>query len=230
MENTISMGRPSHPSSMRSLLLPFTGFALVAIAVAVIVIGNSSPVPASRAAATGSKRESVALVPSHTSISLSAGEKSTSPASFVSRNRREKSHVTPVTRSSPTTPSVPTRTATTEEIHAALRASGSTQLSALRPVDFPAAQAAPDPAALVAVDPDAPGNRLTTSEHSIIVESYQPVPAGNELNVLITPTGETPSVHANGGFTREEEQFRAKWGWAAYDQVKRTAKFSTETR
>ena len=219
------MGRPSHPSSMRSLLLPITGFALVAIAVAVIVIGNSSPVPASRAAATGSKRESVALVPSHTSISLSAGEKSTSPASFVSRNRREKSHVTPVTRSSPTTPSVPTRTATTEEIHAASGASG--QLSALRPVDFPAAQAAPDPAA---VDPDAPGNRLTTSEHSIIVESYQPVPAGNELNVLITPTGETPSVHANGGFTREEEQFRAKWGWAAYDQVKRTAKFSTETR
>ena len=216
---------------MRSLLLPITGFAFLAIAVAATVIGNASPAPAPVRAASKSNRESVGSAPTLSSFSRPAGEESISRDSLVSRNRREKSHTAASPRRSSATPVASAATAPIEEIHAALRASGPTTRSALRPIDFPAAHTAmPDSARLVTMNPETPGNRLTTSDHSITVESYQPVPAGNELNILITPSGETPSVHLNGGFTPEEEQFRTKWGWAAYDQVQRTAKFSTETR
>jgi hypothetical protein len=90
----------------------------------------------------------------------------------------------------------------------------------------------------------APGNYVISNGQRVAVESTGPSPEGNpnkQLNVVITPepsaseapaSGKVPMANstlpdsgasANELFTHDQELFRAKWGWAAYDQARRTA-------
>ena len=218
---------------MRFTLLPITGFAVLAIATAAIVIGinGTSPVHGG-----SSKRESIVSAASPSAASHTGGsnvEENALPAdSFVSRQRRSRSLESSVTHRPSEPRAVDSQPASPEAILAALRAAGPTTLSALRPIDFPSA-ATPSAGSsdLITVNPDAPGNRLTTDEQTITVEAYQPVPAGNELTIHITPSSQGARSDFRSGFTHEEEQFRAKWGWAAFDQTQRIAKSaSSETR
>jgi hypothetical protein len=85
----------------------------------------------------------------------------------------------------------------------------------------------------------------------VLVEAYTPLPGSPApaLHIVITPstentpgiTGLPPESNSNPspipknrpaarntsahhpGFTHEEELFRTKWGWAAYDAVRRAA-------
>lgn len=65
----------------------------------------------------------------------------------------------------------------------------------------------------------------------IEVHGYDTPENGGDLLISVTPEPNTSSPRTsitNRGFTLEEELFRAKWGWVAYDQVKRVASESIE--
>jgi hypothetical protein len=81
-----------------------------------------------------------------------------------------------------------------------------------------------------------PGATLFFSGREAVIAATKPVPdAGNpSLSININPAIETPVATQpeetasyqrrpvmHRGFTYEEEIFRTKWGWAAYDQVQK---------
>ncbi len=93
----------------------------------------------------------------------------------------------------------------------------------------------------LAVDPTAPGNQLPVEDGLITVEAYRN-PHGEalpELEITFSPiapdspaetTGSPPSTPATAttisdvrgaGLTYEQELFRTKWGWAAFEQTQR---------
>lgn len=90
-----------------------------------------------------------------------------------------------------------------------------------------------------AVNPALPGNFLVVSGQRVAIQQR----VGGEsaaLDVVITPVVGTSasaqeeseliqnqSGRASAGFTREQEQFRAKWGWAAYNAASRAATWSS---
>jgi hypothetical protein len=84
-------------------------------------------------------------------------------------------------------------------------------------------------------DPDSPGNFLTFAGRRVAVESWSPHPAGPSLDLLITAGGEPAAAvfslttaraerNSRPGLTYEQELFRTKWGWAAFEQVQRAAR------
>jgi hypothetical protein len=89
---------------------------------------------------------------------------------------------------------------------------------------------APQPAARVEIDSTQPGNQMNFHGKAISVAETLPDDAGNgrELAVDITPTQKTTAEKSNDmpeppALPMDEEQFRAKWGWATTDQVKAAA-------
>ncbi len=82
-------------------------------------------------------------------------------------------------------------------------------------------------------DPRSGGVLLTVGRQLVQVEAFarQPAASAPALQVAITPLPEDsaapaarrPSRPASHGLTHEEELFRTKWGWAAYDAVRRAA-------
>lgn len=92
------------------------------------------------------------------------------------------------------------------------------------------------------VNPKLPGNSLSSGKTVAEIKGYQPSPGavGVGLSLDITDANETapsdpavkpevladrsierPAQDEHVGLTYEEELFRTKWGWAAYDQVRR---------
>jgi len=98
---------------------------------------------------------------------------------------------------------------------------------------------------VVKVDPSAPGNSLTSNGQRLMVDAYASTAEGSELelDVVIEPDasstvlehseGEVPNERearrgmvATGGLTYEEELFRTKWGWAAFNKIQQAARGS----
>lgn len=79
--------------------------------------------------------------------------------------------------------------------------------------------------AAIPLDPSLAGNSLTTSGQQVAVESVQQTPDGTNLDLAISPAGETPANARQNGrpFTLQQELFRAKWGWENYDLAMRAA-------
>ncbi len=78
------------------------------------------------------------------------------------------------------------------------------------------------------VNPDAPGNFMTSNGQKVAVEAAEPLPDGSTaMDIVVTPgdflTKETDLSIGQRGFTPEEERFRTKWGWAAFDKAKKLA-------
>jgi len=202
---------------MRFSLLPTLGFSLLAMA-AVVVFVTSGP--------SGGRGESLAGRRSSDQTSRESfrvtDEGNQQPSDFVSRSRREKKEQGLVERNHTATPN---RVADRQTILAAL-ASSPTTLSAMRPLM--GHTVSPSKVALSSLSlptaTETPGNTLSTEGFLVSVESYQSTPEGEELQVHLSPSQTAAS--SGGGFTLEEEQFRTKWGWAAFDQVQRTAKYA----
>ncbi len=64
------------------------------------------------------------------------------------------------------------------------------------------------------------------------VEGYTTDERGIELDIVLETAPEVPAPRRTdsvdprkpmGGFTYEEELFRLKWGWAAFDKARRVA-------
>lgn len=99
----------------------------------------------------------------------------------------------------------------------------------------------------IVTDPSAPGSRLSSGDLVVSVNAAKPVQgsSGVTLSVVVTDMPadqsalvDTPAVEdvqsadgdsqpvagrfaGIGGFTYEQQLFRTKWGWAAYDQVQK---------
>jgi len=94
-----------------------------------------------------------------------------------------------------------------------------------------------DPSQPAAVHPASPGATLLVQNQQVTVDGYLPLPksTGSALSVEITPvpneptSSDTTNISAanprkrSAGLTYEEQLFRARWGWAAYDSVRRAA-------
>lgn len=86
---------------------------------------------------------------------------------------------------------------------------------------------------VTAVDPALAGNFLVVNGQRVAIQqSLTSVGAGGTaLDVVITPEAEAVVQNESDavqsptgrGFTYEEELFRSKWGWAAYDAASRAA-------
>lgn len=75
------------------------------------------------------------------------------------------------------------------------------------------------------LDPAQPGNQLHFQGKLISIAETIPSPQGNDLaaDILPAPAAAHGSAPTASGLSAEEELFRAKWGWAATDQVKKAA-------
>lgn len=199
---------------MRFSLLPTLGFSLLAVAVIVVVVTGGS---------SDGRGESLAERRPSTQSFRATTYDNKQPSGFISRSRRERQgHGVVIARKD----AIITPAADQKVILSAL-ASSPTTLSAMRPVGhqaFPLKVALPPVSVSTATD--APGNTLLTEDYLVSVKSYRSTPEGNELTVHLTPSQTTSAVTFGSGFTLEEEQFRTKWGWAAFDQVQRTAKYA----
>lgn len=89
------------------------------------------------------------------------------------------------------------------------------------------------------------GNALSFAGKRAEILQYQPSPGslGVGLSVCISPeskvesavlpvdrpipTNDGPHLIENTGFTYEQELFRTKWGWAAYDQIQKVLREET---
>ncbi|MDB6007305.1 MAG: hypothetical protein JWR15_4292 [Prosthecobacter sp.] len=100
---------------------------------------------------------------------------------------------------------------------------------------------------VMVVDPDLPGNFLVANGLRVAIQ--QKVTGSNgsgvALDVVITPVvdtvGTSPSAQDGSdvaqnqtgrgrtGFTYEQELFRSKWGWAAYNAANRGARWNLQT-
>lgn len=102
-------------------------------------------------------------------------------------------------------------------------------------------------------DPSAPGSSLSLDNQTAIVTASQPVPGsrGVALGVVVEDTppnpvvvpdfspapGQEPAdapdlptpgpVARRSGFSHQQELFRTRWGWAAYDQVQKILREET---
>ncbi len=89
------------------------------------------------------------------------------------------------------------------------------------PAVLSSAAAAPVPA-----NPADKGNHFTAHGQRIEVTASEPSADGPILHIQLTETSRTSSAHPSDqrlGFTLEEELFRTKWGWEAFDRVQRAA-------
>ena len=71
------------------------------------------------------------------------------------------------------------------------------------------------------------GDTLTVDQQIVTVQAYERTPAGNALDIGVSPAAASNRPIAAGGFTLEEEQFRTKWGWVAFDQVQRAVRYTS---
>lgn len=87
-------------------------------------------------------------------------------------------------------------------------------------------------AAISPVEITSPGAILHVIGQPVVVEAYQPMSGGTgpALSVVVSdPASSTSPVFPdpaeahvrNFGFTREEQLFRTRWGWAAYEATRR---------
>ena len=76
----------------------------------------------------------------------------------------------------------------------------------------------------ISVDPASPGNQLTAHGQLVQVTAKEPAPEGDALHVLITPSNQQNPSSALSGFTLEEELFRTRWGWEAFDRIQKAAR------
>lgn len=102
-------------------------------------------------------------------------------------------------------------------------------------------------------DPSAPGSSLSLDSQTAVVTAAQPVPGsrGVALGIVVEdmppdavavpdfspvpgqePAGTTDlstpgPIARRSGFTHQQELFRTKWGWAAYDQVQKILREET---
>lgn len=87
--------------------------------------------------------------------------------------------------------------------------------------------AATIPSGLIATDPAGSGNQFTAHGQLVEVTASETSPAGPVLHIQLKDTAAaSPSSPSQGNrvaFTLEEELFRAKWGWEAFDRVQRAA-------
>ncbi len=101
--------------------------------------------------------------------------------------------------------------------------SGSPDLSS-SPVTVPSAADSPVP---VPANPADAGNHFTAHGQLVEVTASEPSPAGPILHIQLTEAASRPSsAHSSSprlGFSLEEELFRTRWGWEAYDRVQRAA-------
>ncbi len=89
------------------------------------------------------------------------------------------------------------------------------------------------------IDPTQPGNSFAESGVRVAVEGQQQGGEAAALDITLSldaeaadqetteaaaPRISSHNPYRRGGFTREEELFRAKWGWAAFDRVQRELK------
>jgi hypothetical protein len=89
------------------------------------------------------------------------------------------------------------------------------------PAVLPSAAVAPVPA-----DPADSGNHFIAHGQLVEVTASEPSPAGPILHIQIKDTSLSSSAHPTDprlGFSLEEEHFRTKWGWEAFDRVQRAA-------
>lgn len=101
------------------------------------------------------------------------------------------------------------------------------------PVTIPnvsVAPAAPVPLQAPSTGPSdsaAPGDSFAQNGQRITVEETETLPDGEEvLNVSVTDDeGPRTAFSSKTGFTREQELFRTKWGWEAFDQAGRNAAY-----
>ena len=71
---------------------------------------------------------------------------------------------------------------------------------------------------------------LLPARASIIFVLPAPVPTFVTTSSAVVPAVSTtaePHIVATAGFTYEQELFRTKWGWAAYDQVQKVLREET---
>jgi len=91
------------------------------------------------------------------------------------------------------------------------------------------------------VNPVSPGNALVSNGQRVSIQQVLTGVGGRgtALDVIITPAGDTPHYSASAqsgadvvqnhasrsraGLTYEQELFRTKWGWAAYNAANRAA-------
>ncbi|MCK9588463.1 MAG: hypothetical protein WC076_04945 [Terrimicrobiaceae bacterium] len=82
---------------------------------------------------------------------------------------------------------------------------------------------------ITAVNPDAPGNAISSEGQTVAVEGTELLDDGSTaLDLAVSPADTTMlDAKAEGkwprGFTHEEQLFRAKWGWSAFDQAQKIA-------
>ena len=202
---------------MRFSLLAPLGFLLLAVAVVVAFVTSGSP---------DGHGESLAerRIQSSRESFLTTNEGNQQSSDFVSRSRRERKEQGLMVQQH-TTSAAPV--ANRQTILAALKSSPTT-LAAMRPMmrSNVSSPRVTSPSFSVPTKSEAPGNTLLTEGFFVSVESYRSTPEGNELQVHLSPSQAASSVSFGGGFTLEEEQFRTKWGWAAFDQVQQNAKYA----
>ncbi|MEI6323239.1 MAG: hypothetical protein WCP60_09075 [bacterium] len=76
------------------------------------------------------------------------------------------------------------------------------------------------------LDPSAPGNSITADGNLVSVDGVQQSSSSSDLSLAVSPgsgSSTKTSGHTRSG-PSEDELFRGKWGWAAYDLAKRIAK------
>jgi hypothetical protein len=74
------------------------------------------------------------------------------------------------------------------------------------------------------VNPNAPGNSISSSGQTVAVEGAELLEDGSTaLDLAVTPSASPSGTRVRRGFTYEEELFRTKWGWAAYAEAQKVA-------
>lgn len=68
-----------------------------------------------------------------------------------------------------------------------------------------------------------PGNSLSHQGQRITVEEAE----ADSLEISINPDPFTPGKNSNSGLSYEDQLFRTKWGWQAYDQARAAARASS---
>jgi hypothetical protein len=75
------------------------------------------------------------------------------------------------------------------------------------------------------------GDSMQVGDQRVTVASYTTEPDGTTLELDTKPAPQVPDTaspgrdprHSSNDFTREDELFRLKWGWAAWDRARRVA-------
>jgi hypothetical protein len=84
------------------------------------------------------------------------------------------------------------------------------------------------PAGPTPVNVNAPGNSLASGSSRVGVDSVEPMADGSmALDLVVVPSSETSPAKNSvlaGGFTLEEEIFRARWGWSGYEEAGKLAR------